>query len=88
MIVTTRDKLTYEVLSETVHQQYYLVDLSEHKGNGECSCTDFSTRRLPILNKTGKIVQYGKPDATRCKHKPSGSLARPLRLSSTGLTNA
>ncbi len=68
MIVATKDKLTYEVLSETVHQQYYLVDLSEHKGNGECSCTDFSTRRLPILNRTGKIVQYGKPEATRCKH--------------------
>ena len=51
MIVATKDKLTYEVLSETVHQQYYLVDLSEHKGNGESSCTDFSTRRLPILDK-------------------------------------
>ena len=68
MTITARDRLTYEVLSETVHQQYYLVDLSEHKGNGECSCTDFSTRRAPKLKATGRIVNYGHPDATRCKH--------------------
>jgi len=68
MTITARDRLTYEVLSETVHQQYYLVDLSEHKGNGECSCTDFSTRRAPKLKATSRIVNYGHPDATRCKH--------------------
>lgn len=68
MTITARDRLTYEVLSETVHQQYYLVDLSEHKGNGECSCTDFNTRRAPNLKATGRIVNYGHPDATRCKH--------------------
>jgi len=68
MTVVAFDKLTYHVLSETVHQQHYLVDLSAHGGNGECSCTDFTTRRFPVFKKTGKIVQYGKPEATRCKH--------------------
>jgi hypothetical protein len=68
MTVTSHDKLTYHVLSETVHQQHYLVDLSAHQGNGECSCTDFTTRRFPVFKRTGKIVHYGKPEATRCKH--------------------
>jgi hypothetical protein len=68
MVVRSKDKLTYEVLSETVHQQHYLVDLSENAGNGECSCADFGTRRAPKLKATGKIVNYGHPDATRCKH--------------------
>jgi len=62
------EKLRYHVLSESVPDREYLVDLAENNGNGACSCEDFSCRKMTIFEKTGKIVQYGEPEATRCKH--------------------
>ena len=68
MKVEQYEKLRYHVLSESAPDHQYLVDLGENKGNGACSCEDFSCRKMPTFEKTGKIVQYGEPEATRCKH--------------------
>ena len=41
----------------------HIVDLSNHSGNGDCSCEFFSYRCRPL-------IRSGSPssDATRCKH--------------------
>lgn len=47
----------------------HLVDLMEHKGNGECSCPHFRMRCLMRLRETGGgTIIYGEPNSTRCKH--------------------
>ena len=59
--------MTYEVLSDC-GTETYIVDLLENKGNGGCSCPDFTCRRLPKFKETGKTVPYGWQDASHCKH--------------------
>ena len=68
MIIETKDKLTYHVQSESKSGDYHLVDLDANNGNGECSCHDFSCRKMLKFKETGRIVMYGEPDSTRCKH--------------------
>lgn len=67
MQITPKDRLTYEVLSSD-GTETYLVDLLENKGNGGCSCPDFTCRRLPKFKETGKIVPYGWLESTHCRH--------------------
>ena len=68
MIIETKDKLTYHVQSESKPGAHHLVDLDANNGNGECSCEDFTCRKMIKLKETGKIVMYGQPQSTRCKH--------------------
>ena len=51
------------VESETNRAQPHMVDLSSYKGNGECSCLNFSCRLAPEL-KQGRHPS----NSTRCKH--------------------
>jgi TnpA family transposase len=61
--------LRYYVTSETDLHTSHMVDLRGFGGNGSCSCTDFTTRRIPRLKEIGRIEEYqrGFP-STRCKH--------------------
>jgi hypothetical protein len=51
-----------------VGEERYLVDAAANQGNGECSCRDFICRRYPEYKRTKKIVPYGEPGASQCKH--------------------
>lgn len=58
------EPLRYIVQSHANPLQPYMVDLSQHDGNGACCCADWYSRRLPAIND-------GKPLFTRhtsCKH--------------------
>lgn len=58
------EALRYYCESWTSPQRPHLVDLSDHFGNGSCSCKDFITRRQPA-------IRDGKPlftQATTCRH--------------------
>lgn len=58
------EALRYIVSSRSERGNHHMVDLSENKGNGECSCIDFITRRNVALKE-------GKPRfsaATMCYH--------------------
>lgn len=54
------EELRAQVESWSVPGEHHMVDLSSYQPLGECSCTDFSCRRLPEFKKTGKPV--------RCRH--------------------
>lgn len=46
----------------------YSVDLLANGGRGACTCADFRFRCQPLLDGGKKIIQYGYPDRTVCKH--------------------
>mgnify|MGYP006266639517 CR=1 FL=1 len=47
----------------------HLVDMTEYKGNGECSCGDFRFKKLMNYRANNyRIVNYGSVNSTRCKH--------------------
>lgn len=56
-------RYSYQVRSEVRSNKFYRVDLVANGGFGECSCTDWATRRLPAI-KLGEEMG----DATLCKH--------------------
>lgn len=56
--------MCYRVQSDTHPGRFYRIDLLANNGAGQCSCTDYSTRRGPALTS-------GKPawtSASTCKH--------------------
>lgn len=59
----TADRYVYEVPSDS-GKRTYRVDLVAHAGAGQCSCTDWDTRRWPAI-RDGK--EHGTR-ATLCKH--------------------
>lgn len=55
--------------SSSRHGESHLIDLTAHKGNGECSCEDFQMVKLKRLR------EGEKPSArTICKHIMACSL--------------
>lgn len=68
------EPFVYLVESWENPQHPHRCELLNYFGNGECSCTDFSTRCAPNWKQNGgKIVPYGvpkrpNPKRTRCKH--------------------
>lgn len=51
----------------------YTVDLFELKGNGICSCHDFTIRCFKNWQESGRTIMYGsisapRADRTICKH--------------------
>lgn len=55
------------VQSESAEGEVHMVDLKENHGNGQCSCTDFTARCLPMYKKLGVVITNGR-FRTRCKH--------------------
>jgi hypothetical protein len=53
----------FRVESWSDKQRVHLVDISAYRGNGECSCENFSCRLAPEL----KLGRAPGP-ATRCRH--------------------
>lgn len=60
----TLERYVYSVQSESNAARWYRVDLTANFGGGQCSCTDWSTRRQPALNAGIPILTK----ATLCKH--------------------
>jgi hypothetical protein len=58
------EPLRYRVESWARPQFPHIVDLSMNKGNGSCSCTDFTTRRQPAIKAGGSLFTR----ATSCRH--------------------
>lgn len=56
-------RYVYLVRSEVNPNKWYRVDIVANGGFGECSCTDWATRRLPAI----KLGEEMGP-ATMCKH--------------------
>jgi hypothetical protein len=68
------EPMRFYVESWTNPSEPHLVDLSEHGGRGECSCTDWEILCQCNFKRHGKWIEYwgvnGKPnpDRTMCKH--------------------
>ena len=70
------ERFRYTVHSESEDAADHVVDLSENKGNGACSCRDFEVRCGPnYFHNGGKPVHYRRDekgkvnkDRTQCKH--------------------
>jgi len=62
-----RGQLLFHVTSESKEEEFYVIDLSLHKGRGQCTCRDWETRCQPRL-KEGKMSEYPQTDRDRCKH--------------------
>lgn len=46
----------------------YSIEFAENAPNGACNCPDFMTRCQKQWDSTKKVVEYGQPLRTRCKH--------------------
>ena len=46
-----REKTRFRVISRTLGQPDYLVDLAAHNGCGECPCKDWQTHRHPLIRR-------------------------------------
>lgn len=58
------ERMVYIVRSASNPKRTYRVDLTAHRGAGECICIDWGTRRFPA-------IKAGEPIGTRrtmCKH--------------------
>ena len=62
-----RGQLLFHVTSESREEEFYVCDLSLHKGRGQCTCRDWETRCQPRI-KEGKMSEYPQTDRDRCKH--------------------
>ncbi len=62
--IPTEDRMVYEVPSDTRAGRKYRVDLLANAGAGQCSCTDFGTRRQSAIDSGG--APWTK--ATSCEH--------------------
>lgn len=62
----TDERMVFSVASTDPQKpgKRYRVDLLENGGAGWCSCTDFSTRRMPAIKRGEKILRR----ATSCIH--------------------
>ena len=57
--------LRWHVPSHSNPHETYLVDLGSFKGNGECQCRNFETRRRPFLTRGwtwSEALEAGLPD--------------------------
>lgn len=64
----TGEELRFRVYSADGDGSWYLVDLSENGGRGECSCTDFTARCQPRIKRGERHQDYPSPNRTNCKH--------------------
>lgn len=55
------ERMRYRVESWSAENRPHVVDLLAHGGLGECSCTDWQTRRWPL-------IRDGETAGTRCRH--------------------
>jgi hypothetical protein len=55
------EEMRFRVESWSNPAQPHTVDLLAYKGAGECSCTDWQTRRWPA-------IRDGATTGTRCRH--------------------
>lgn len=55
------ETMRFHVESWTTPKRPHLVDLLAHAGVGECSCTDWQTRRWPR-------IRDGETTQTKCRH--------------------
>lgn len=60
----TEERMVYQVPSDTRPGRSYRVDLLANGGAGQCSCTDFGTRRQPAID--NGVEPWSK--RTSCKH--------------------
>lgn len=60
----TSERMVFAVRSDRFAHIAYRVDLTANKGAGQCSCTDWGTRRWPALKAGAEPWSH---DAT-CKH--------------------
>lgn len=67
-ISATNERMVYNVQSRSKPTEFHRVDLLAHLGRGECSCTDWQTRRWPIIKKREPEVRYGEPGSSLCRH--------------------
>ncbi len=63
-IAATSERMVYSVASSGNPAKRYRVDLIANNGNGGCSCTDFGTRRQPLLD----AGHDGFTAEASCKH--------------------
>ena len=52
-IQPTNERMVYRVESDRNPKITYRVDLLSNQGGGKCSCTDYSTRRQPFIDRGG-----------------------------------
>lgn len=64
----TGEAMRFRVYSADGDGSFYLVDLSENDGRGECSCVDHGTRCQPRINRGQPHKDYPHPERTNCKH--------------------
>lgn len=71
------DGITYRIASRTNPHETYLVSLLDFGGNGSCQCTDFCTRRAPLLSRMVKPEEA--IEMKRIKIKAGGDARDALR---------
>ena len=60
----TGEAMRYLCESWSQRRAPYMVDLSEHHGNGACSCADYIARRAPAIRQGAELFTR----ATSCRH--------------------
>ncbi len=63
-VAESNETMVFKVKSETKKGKDYRVDLLAQNGFGQCSCTDWGTRRWPNM-KPGAVAGMR---GTACKH--------------------
>ena len=66
--VEHRGQLLFHVASDSKEEEFYVVDLSLHKGLGECTCKDWATRCGPRIRQGSPPHDYPHAERCNCKH--------------------
>lgn len=79
--VSRGERLVYQVESWEHPDQPHRVELLPYFGNGECSCTDFTTRcQVNWRESGGKVVDYWLIDAAKKIARPNPKRSRCKHL--------
>ena len=66
--VEHRGQLLFHVTSESKEEEFYVCDLSLHRGMGECSCRDWQARCGPRIKLGSTPYDYPHAERVNCKH--------------------
>ena len=66
--VEHRGQLLFHVSSQSKEEEFYVVDLSFHRGMGECSCRDWMARCQPRIKQGLTPNDYPHAERINCKH--------------------
>lgn len=64
----TGDSMRFYVSSADGDGMEYLVDLTENKGLGACTCRDHASRVQPLIDRGAPFKDYPLPGRLQCKH--------------------